>query len=99
MKADKSKNMIFLTDNPSNLTAPPGLLLSDDESGVRKNWPGSVARQHNMSNAMQEGTVYNLSKSSWRRKEIPASPLGGDENAELHASGFIMRYFGRHSAG
>ncbi|MDI8799894.1 hypothetical protein MJM59_30645 [Salmonella enterica subsp. enterica serovar Montevideo] len=26
---------LFLTDNPSNLTAS-GLLLSDDESGVRK---------------------------------------------------------------
>ena len=35
---------LFLTDNPSNLTAS-GLLLSDDESGVRENRPWPAARQ------------------------------------------------------
>ena len=35
---------IFLTDNPSNLTAS-GLLLSDDESGVREIGPGQLCGQ------------------------------------------------------
>ncbi|MDU7303992.1 MAG: Hpt domain-containing protein, partial [Escherichia coli] len=55
---------IFLTDNPSNLTAS-GLLLSDDESGVRV---------------------------QLAQEEVTESPLGGDENAQLHASGYYALF-------
>ena len=77
---------LFLTDNPSNLTAS-GLLLSDDESGVRKIGPGQLRVNFNMSNAMQEA-VLQLIEEQLAQEAIPESPLGGDENAELHASGY-----------
>ncbi|EMF3812590.1 phosphotransferase RcsD [Salmonella enterica] len=81
---------LFLTDNPSNLTAS-GLLLSDDESGVRKIGPGQLRVNFNMSNAMQEA-VLQLIEEQLAQEEIPASPLGGDENAELHASGYYALF-------
>jgi two-component system sensor histidine kinase RcsD len=76
---------LFLTDNPSNLTAS-GLLLSDDESGVRKIGPGQMRVNFNMSNAMQEA-VLQLIEEQLAQETIPESPLGGNENAELQASG------------
>ena len=81
---------LFLTDNPSNLTAS-GLLLSDDESGVRKMGPGQLRVNFNMSNAMQEA-VLQLIEEQLAQEEIPESPLGGDENAELHASGYYALF-------
>ncbi|QMI05881.1 phosphotransferase RcsD [Citrobacter sp. RHB25-C09] len=81
---------LFLTDNPSNLTAS-GLLLSDDESGVRKIGPGQLRVNFNMSNAMQEA-VLQLIEEQLAQQEIPESPLGGDENAELHASGYYALF-------
>ncbi|CAM7851226.1 phosphotransferase RcsD [Lelliottia nimipressuralis] len=81
---------LFLTDNPSNLTAS-GLLLSDDESGVRKIGPGQMRVNFNMSNAMQEA-VLQLIEEQLAQEEILESPLGGDENAELHASGYYSLF-------
>ena len=81
---------LFLTDNPSNLTAS-GLLLSDDEPGVRKIGPGQVRVNFNMSNAMQEA-VLQLIEEQLAQEEILESPLGGDENAELHASGYYSLF-------
>ena len=81
---------LFLTDNPSNLTAS-GLLLSDDESGVRKIGPGQLRVNFNMSNAMQEA-VLQLIEEQLAQEAIPESPLGGDENAELHASGYYALF-------
>ncbi|MDY1036117.1 phosphotransferase RcsD [Lelliottia sp. CFBP8978] len=81
---------LFLTDNPSNLTAS-GLLLSDDESGVRKIGPGQLRVNFNMSNAMQEA-VLHLIEEQLAQEEILESPLGGDENAELHASGYYSLF-------
>lgn len=81
---------LFLTDNPSNLTAS-GLLLSDDESGVRKIGPGQVRVNFNMSNAMQEA-VLQLIEEQLAQEEILESPLGGDANAELHASGYYSLF-------
>ncbi|MDM3423320.1 phosphotransferase RcsD [Citrobacter sp. Cb025] len=81
---------LFLTDNPSNLTAS-GLLLSDDESGVRKIGPGQLRVNFNMSNAMQEA-VLELIEEQLAQKEIQELPLGGDENAELHASGYYALF-------
>jgi autotransporter-associated beta strand protein len=68
----------------SNLTAS-GLLLSDDESGVRKIGPGQMRVNFNMSNAMQEA-VLQLIEEQLAQETIPESPLGGNENAELQAS-------------
>ncbi|HCB1583723.1 TPA: phosphotransferase RcsD [Citrobacter braakii] len=81
---------LFLTDNPSNLTAS-GLLLSDDESGVRKIGPGQLRVNFNMSNAMQEA-VLELIEEPLAQEEIQELPLGGDENAELHASGYYALF-------
>ncbi|MFY3807835.1 phosphotransferase RcsD, partial [Escherichia coli] len=73
----------FLTDNPSNLTAS-GLLLSDDESGVREIGPGQLCVNFNMSNAMQEAVIQFI-EVRLAQEEVTESPLGGDENAQLHA--------------
>jgi two-component system sensor histidine kinase RcsD len=81
---------LFLTDNPSNLTAS-GLLLSDDESGVRKIGPGQLRVNFNMSNAMQEA-VLQLIEEQLAQEGILESPLGGNENAELHASGYYSLF-------
>lgn len=81
---------LFLTDNPSNLTAS-GLLLSDDESGVRKIGPGQLRVNFNMSNAMQEA-VLELIEEQLAQEEIQELPLGADENAELHASGYYALF-------
>ncbi|WP_082022472.1 phosphotransferase RcsD [Enterobacter sp. Bisph1] len=81
---------LFLTDNPSNLTAS-GLLLSDDEAGVRKIGPGQLRVNFNMSNAMQ-GAILQLIEEQLAQEDVPESPLGGDENAELHASGYYALF-------
>lgn len=81
---------LFLTDNPSNLTAS-GLLLSDDESGVRKIGPGQLRVNFNMSNAMQEA-VLELIEEQLAQEELQELPLGGDANAELHASGYYALF-------
>ena len=81
---------IFLTDNPSNLTAN-GLLLSDDEIGVRRIGPGKLRVNFNISNAMQEA-VLQLIEEQLAQEEVPDSPLGGDENAQLHASGYYALF-------
>ncbi|WP_088238104.1 phosphotransferase RcsD [Kosakonia oryzendophytica] len=81
---------LFLTDNPSNLTAS-GLLLSDDEVGVRKIGPGQLRVNFNMSNAMQ-GAILQLIEEQLAQEDVPESPLGGDENAELHASGYYALF-------
>ncbi|YCI82709.1 phosphotransferase RcsD [Enterobacteriaceae bacterium] len=81
---------IFLTDNPSNLTAS-GLLLSDDENGVRRIGPGQLRVNFNISNAMQEA-VLQLIEEQLAQEALPESPLGGDENAQLHASGYYALF-------
>ncbi|MCL5519601.1 phosphotransferase RcsD [Citrobacter cronae] len=81
---------LFLTDNPSNLTAS-GLLLSDDESGVRKIGPGQLRVNFNMSNAMQEA-VLELIEEQLAQEELQELPLGGDANAELYASGYYALF-------
>ncbi len=81
---------IFLTDNPSNLTAS-GLLLSDDENGMRKIAPGQFRVNFNISNAMQDA-VLQLIENQLAEEDTPDSPLGGDENAQLHASGYYALF-------
>lgn len=81
---------LFLTDNPSNLTAS-GLLLSDDEVGVRKIGPGQLRVNFNLSNAMQEA-VLQLFEEQLAQEELAKLPAGGDENAELHASGYYALF-------
>lgn len=81
---------IFLTDNPSNLTSS-GLLLSDDENGMRKLSPGKFRVNFNISNAMQDA-VLQLIEEQLAQEEMPESPLGGDENAQLHASGYFALF-------
>lgn len=81
---------LFLTDNPSNLTAP-GLLLSDDEPGVRKIGPSQLRVNFNISNAMQEA-VLQLIEEQLAHGELLGTPSGVNENAELHASGYYALF-------
>jgi two-component system sensor histidine kinase RcsD len=81
---------IFLTDNPSNLTSS-GLLLSDDENGMRKIGPGQFRVNFNISNAMQDA-VLQLIEEQLAQEGASESPLGGDENAQLHASGYYALF-------
>ncbi|MCT4712473.1 phosphotransferase RcsD [Enterobacteriaceae bacterium H11S18] len=81
---------IFLTDNPSNLTSS-GLLLSDDENGMRKLGPGQFRVNFNISTAMQDA-VLGLIEEQLSREEMPESPSGGDETAQLHASGYYSLF-------
>ncbi len=82
---------IFLTDNPSNLTAS-GLLLSDDEVWRTQDRPGQLCVNFNMSNAMQEAAILQLIEQQLAQEEVTESPLGGDENAQLHASGYYALF-------
>jgi two-component system sensor histidine kinase RcsD len=81
---------LFLTDNPSNLTAS-GLLLSDDEPGVRKIGPGQLCVNFNMSNAMQQAILALIEEQLAQEAISDLSP-GGNENAELHASGYYALF-------
>lgn len=81
---------IFLTDNPSNLTAS-GLLLSDDENGIRKIAPGQLRVNFNISNAMQDA-ILQLIENQLAEEDTSDSPLGGDENAQLHTSGYYTLF-------
>lgn len=81
---------IFITDNPSNLTSS-GLLLSDDENGMRKIGPGQFRVNFNISAALQDA-VLGLIEEQLTREELPESPSGGDETAQLHASGYYSLF-------
>ncbi|MBB1201638.1 phosphotransferase RcsD [Enterobacteriaceae bacterium 89] len=81
---------LFLTDNPSNLTAP-GLLLSDDEAGIRKIGPGQLRVNFNISNTMQEA-VLQLIEEQLAQGELLETPAGVNENVELHASGYYALF-------
>ena len=81
---------LFLTDNPSNLTAP-GLLLSDDVAGIRKLGPGLLQVNFNISNTMQEA-VLQLIEEQLAQEENVATPTGANANAELHASGYYALF-------
>ncbi|WP_150323911.1 hypothetical protein, partial [Enterobacter hormaechei] len=61
------------------------------ESGVRKIGPGQLRVNFNISNAMQEA-VLQLIEEQLAQEEITESPLGGNENAELHASGYYSLF-------
>ncbi|XXD08848.1 phosphotransferase RcsD [Klebsiella sp. R445] len=81
---------LFLTDNPSNLTAS-GLLLSDDEVGIRKIGPGQLCVNFNISTAMQEA-ILQLIEQQLAQEEEQSTPAGSESNAELHASGYYALF-------
>ncbi|HFT6760540.1 TPA: phosphotransferase RcsD [Klebsiella aerogenes] len=81
---------LFLTDNPSNLTAS-GLLLSDDEVGIRKIGPGQLSVNFNISTAMQEA-ILQLIEQQLAQEEVQPSSTGNEGNAELHASGYYALF-------
>ncbi|WP_434639625.1 phosphotransferase RcsD [Klebsiella sp. I138] len=81
---------LFLTDNPSNLTAS-GLLLSDDEVGIRKIGPGQLRVNFNISTAMQEAILQLIEQQLAQEEGQSASP-GSESNAELHASGYYALF-------
>lgn len=82
---------IFLTDNPSNLTAS-GLLLSDDENGLRKIGNARYRVNFNMSNAMQDA-ILQLIEAQMANDDAQESGSGvSDETAQLHASGYYALF-------
>lgn len=81
---------LFLTDNPSNLTAS-GLLLSDDEVGIRKIGPGQLRVNFNISTAMQEA-ILQLIEQQLAQEEGQSTSAGSESNAELHASGYYALF-------
>lgn len=81
---------IFLTDNPSNLTAP-GLLLSHDEDRIQQLAPGKLRVNFNISSALQEA-VLQLIEEQLAQEAIAKSPPQGNENAHLHASGYYALF-------
>lgn len=81
---------IFLTDNPSNLTAS-GLLLSDDEQGVRKLGPGQYRVNFNISYAMQEAVLQLIEEQLAQDTAVEISPAN-DESVQLHASGYYSLF-------
>ena len=81
---------LFLTDNPSNLTAS-GLLLSDDEVRVHKIGPGQLRVNFNISAAMQEAILQLIEQQLAEEEEHPSS-AGSESNAELHASGYYTLF-------
>ena len=83
---------LFLTDNPSNLTAP-GLLLSDDEAGIRTLGPGLLQVNFNISNTMQEAVLQLIEEQLAQEESASAAaPTGTNANAELHASGYYALF-------
>ena len=81
---------LFLTDNPSNLTAS-GLLLSNDEVGMRKIGPGQLRVNFNMSNAMQDAVLQLIEEQLAQETITEASP-GYHEHTELQASGYYSLF-------
>jgi two-component system sensor histidine kinase RcsD len=81
---------LFLTDNPSNLTAS-GLLLSDDEVWVHKIAPGQLRVNFNISAALQEAILQLIEQQLAEEEVRPSSP-GSESNAELHASGYYTLF-------
>jgi two-component system sensor histidine kinase RcsD len=81
---------LFLTDNPSNLTAS-GLLLSDDEQGVRKLGPGQYRVNFNISYAMQEA-VLQLIEEQLAQETVAEAPPANGESVQLHASGYYALF-------
>ncbi|MFV0831162.1 phosphotransferase RcsD [Klebsiella quasipneumoniae] len=81
---------LYLTDNPSNLTAS-GLLLSDDEVGIRKIGPGQLRVNFNISTAMQEA-ILQLIEQQLAEEAVQPATSGNESNAELHASGYYALF-------
>ncbi|HBV6917609.1 TPA: phosphotransferase RcsD [Klebsiella pneumoniae] len=81
---------LYLTDNPSNLTAS-GLLLSDDEVGIRKIGPGQLRVNFNISTAMQEA-ILQLIEQQLAEEAVQPVTSGNESNAELHASGYYALF-------
>lgn len=81
---------IFLTDNPSNLT-DSGLLLSDDEQGVRKLGPGQYRVNFNISYAMQEAVLQLIEEQLAQDAAVEITPVN-DESVQLHASGYYSLF-------
>lgn len=77
---------LFLTDNSSKLTAS-GILLSDNETGIHRIGPGQLCVNFNISHAMQEA-ILQMIEEQLAQEETFEMSLGGDENTQLHTSGY-----------
>lgn len=82
---------LFLTDNPSNLTAS-GLLLSDDEVWVHKIAPGQFRVNFNISAALQDAILQLIEQQLAEEEEEQPSSPGSENSAELHASGYYTLF-------
>lgn len=82
---------LFLTDNPSNLT-DSGILLSDDEPGMRKLGPGQYRVNFNISHAMQEAVLQLIEEQLAQETLAEPTSSVSDESAQLHASGYYTLF-------
>ena len=80
---------IFLTDNPSNLTAP-GLLLSDDEAEIQTIAPGQLRVNFNISSAMQDAVLHLI--ESQLAIEQASSSSTDKELLQLYTSGYYALF-------
>lgn len=81
---------IFLTDNPSNLTAS-GLLLSDDEDEMQSIGPGQFRVNFNISSAMQDAILQLIEAQLMMEQSAPTSATD-KELLQLHASGYYALF-------
>jgi len=81
---------VFLTDNPSNLTVS-GLLLSDDEPGVRKMGVGQFRVNFNISRAMQDA-VLQLIETQLSLEQDPGQATVDDSIVQLTKSGYYALF-------
>ena len=81
---------IFLTDNPSNLTAS-GLLLSDDEADMQIIGPGQFRVNFNISGAMQDA-ILQLIEAQLNVEQNPSSSITDKEFIQLYTSGYYALF-------
>jgi len=81
---------IFLTDNPSNLTAP-GLLLSDDEAETQSIGPGQLRVNFNISSSMQDA-ILHLIESQLAIEQTSSSSITDKELLQLYTSGYYALF-------
>jgi len=81
---------VFLTDNPSALTAS-GLLLSDDEPGVRQMGVGQFCVNFNINRAMQDG-ILQLIETQLSLEQDTGQATLDDAIVQLSKSGYYALF-------
>lgn len=81
---------IFLTDNPSNLTAS-GLLLSDDVAEIQNIGPEQFRVNFNINSAMQDA-ILQLIEAQLNVEQNPSPLITDKEFLQLYSSGYYALF-------